>query len=44
MAAAAAGRAKYFELFNERRVAEYVVEAAFGRAKPGDYPWPGILA
>ena len=43
MAAAAAGRAKYIELFNERRVAEYVVEAAFGRVAPGDYPWPDVL-
>lgn len=43
MAAAAAGRAKYIELFNERRIAEYVVEAAFGRVAPGDYPWPGVL-
>jgi len=43
MAAAAAGRAKYIELFNERRVAAYVVDAAFGRADPADYPWQGVV-
>jgi hypothetical protein len=40
---AAAGRARYIELFNEQRIAAYVVEAAFGRANPADYPWPSLI-
>jgi len=42
-ALAAAGRARYHELFNERRVAQYVVEAAFGEVKCEDYEWPTVL-
>lgn len=40
MRAAAAGRARYAELFNERRVAAYIVDAAFGETRESDYPWP----
>ena len=40
MRAAAAGRARYADLFNERRVAAYVVDAAFGETRESDYPWP----
>ena len=42
-AIAEAGRARYHELFNERRVAQYVVEAAFGEVKRADYEWPTLL-
>ena len=44
MRAAAACRARYIELFNERRVAAYVVDAAFHRAGPAAYPWPDVAA
>jgi len=43
MRIAQAGRARYIELFNERRIAAYVVEAALGRANPADYPWPSVI-
>jgi hypothetical protein len=36
------GRARYIELFNERVVAGYVVEVAFGRLDPARYPWPTL--
>jgi hypothetical protein len=42
MAVAAAGRARYHEFFNERRVARYLVEAAFDQVDPTAYPWPTL--
>ncbi len=42
-AIAAQGRARYHELFNERKVAQYMVEAAFGEVRPQDYEWPTLL-
>ncbi len=39
---AAAGRARYHELFNEQAVARYLVDVAFGRLNPADYPWPTL--
>jgi hypothetical protein len=43
MALAGAGRARYHELFNEQRVAEYVLEAAMGQVDPAGYPWPTLV-
>ncbi len=37
---AAAGRARYHELFNETVVAKYIVEVAFGDFSDKAYPWP----
>lgn len=37
---AAAGRQHYAALFNEQRVAAYIVEAAFGSLDATRYPWP----
>jgi hypothetical protein len=42
MALAAAGRARYHELFNERRVAAYVLDVALDRLDPSAFPWPGL--
>jgi hypothetical protein len=39
---AAAGRARYDELFNERIVARYVVDVAFDRCEPKATPWPSL--
>jgi hypothetical protein len=44
MAVAAAGRARYHEFFNERRVAGYVLDMAFDRLDPAAYPWPTLFA
>ncbi|MGE4481562.1 glycosyltransferase family protein [Acidocella sp.] len=41
MRSAGAGRRHYVELFNERRVAAYLVDAAFGDTHATTYPWPG---
>ncbi|QUD87211.1 glycosyltransferase family protein [Phenylobacterium montanum] len=43
MTLAAAGRARYHALFNEQRVAKYVLEVALGDIDPADYPWPTLL-
>jgi hypothetical protein len=43
-AAAAAGRARYHALFNETRVARYVLEVAFDWHDPGNYEWPTLIA
>jgi hypothetical protein len=43
MAMAAAGRARYHALFNETRVARYVVEAAFGAVDRAAYEWPTLI-
>jgi hypothetical protein len=43
-AAAAAGRARYHALFNETRVARYVIEVAFDDHNPADYEWPTLIA
>jgi hypothetical protein len=40
MRVAAAGRRRYVELFNERRVAAYLIDAAFGETDEAAYPWP----
>lgn len=42
-AIAARGRSRYHDLFNERRVAQYVVEVAFGELRPSDYEWPTLV-
>ena len=44
MAVAAAGRARYHDLFNERRVAQYVLDVALDRLDPAAYPWPTLYA
>ena len=44
MAIAAAGRARYHALFNETRVAEYVLGVAFDAHDPGRYEWPTLIA
>lgn len=41
-AMAAAGRARYHALFNERIVARYVHDVAFGRHDPAEYSWPTL--
>jgi hypothetical protein len=41
MRAARAGRLRYVDLFNERRVAAYILDAAFGNTDETAYPWPG---
>ena len=43
-AVAAAGRARYFALFNEMVVARYVVELTFDVLDPKAYEWPTLLA
>ncbi len=42
-AIATKGRTRYHQLFNEQRIARYVVEAAFGMVRPEDYEWPTLL-
>ncbi len=42
-AIATAGRARYLALFNERVVAKYLVDAAFGAVDPADYEWPTVV-
>lgn len=42
-AIAAAGRARYCALFNERVVARYLVDAAFGAVNTADYEWPTLV-
>jgi len=42
-AIAAHGRARYHELFNERKVSQYIVEAAFGEVRRSDYEWPTLV-
>jgi len=44
MEIAAAGRARYHALFNETRVAEYVLGVAFDAHDPGRYEWPTLIA
>jgi hypothetical protein len=44
MSIAAAGRARYHDLFNERRVAQYVLDVALDRLDPAAYPWPTLYA
>jgi hypothetical protein len=44
VAIAAAGRARYHELFNEQRVAAYALDVALDRLDPSAYPWPTIYA
>ena len=43
MALAASGRARYFQLFNEQRVARYIVDVAFDQHDPSDYEWPTLI-
>jgi len=43
MVMAAAGRARYHALFNETRVARYVVEAAFGAVDRAAYEFPTLI-
>jgi hypothetical protein len=40
---ARAGRARYHALFNERIVAQYVLEVGLGRHDPSRYPWPTLV-
>lgn len=40
---AAAGRARYVALFNERRIARYIEEVAFDRLDRSAYEWPTTL-
>ncbi|MDR3506922.1 MAG: glycosyltransferase [Caulobacteraceae bacterium] len=42
-AVAAAGRARYHDLFNEQIVARYVLDVAYDRLDPESYPWPTLL-
>jgi hypothetical protein len=42
MALAAAGRARYHDLFNEQRVAAYLLDVALDRLAPSTYPWPTL--
>jgi hypothetical protein len=44
MAVAAAGRARYHDLFNERRIAQYVLDVALDRLDAAAYPWPTLYA
>ncbi len=39
---AARGRARYHALFNERIVAEYMLDVALDRLDPGAYAWPTL--
>lgn len=43
-AIAAAGRARYFDLFNERVVAQYIVDVAFEQHDATRYEWPTLIA
>jgi hypothetical protein len=43
MRIAAAGRARYHALFNERVVAAYMLDVALGRADPAAYAWPTLV-
>jgi glycosyltransferase involved in cell wall biosynthesis len=43
-AIAAAGRARYYEMFNEQIVARYIVDVAFDRHDPTRYEWPTLIA
>jgi hypothetical protein len=43
-AIATAGRARYFELFNECVVARYIVDVAFDRHDPTRYEWPTLIS
>jgi hypothetical protein len=43
-AIAAAGRARYFALFNEQVIAKYIVDVAFERHDPNRYEWPTLIA
>jgi hypothetical protein len=43
-AAAAAGRARYHALFNETRVARYILGVAFDAHDPAEYEWPTLIA
>ena len=40
MRVAGAGRRRYADLFNERRVAAYILDAAFNGTNETTYPWP----
>jgi hypothetical protein len=40
---ARAGWRRYSSLFNERAIAKYIVDVAFGRVRASDYPWPTLL-
>jgi hypothetical protein len=42
MAVAAAGRARYHELFNERLIAQYTLDVALDRLDPAAYAWPTL--
>jgi hypothetical protein len=44
MRIAAAGRTRYHALFNEQRVAAYMLDVALGRIDPAAYPWPTLVA
>ncbi len=41
---ARAGRARYHALFNERLIANYILDVAFERLDPKRYPWPTLVA
>jgi hypothetical protein len=41
---AQAGRARYLQLFNEKLIAGYVVDVAFGTHRAGNYEWPTLIA
>ncbi len=43
MRIAAAGRARYYAMFNEQIVAGYMLDVAFDRLDPGAHPWPTLL-
>jgi spore maturation protein CgeB len=43
-AIAAAGWERYFSLFNERAIAEYIVDVAFDRHDSTRYEWPTLIA
>jgi hypothetical protein len=44
MRIAAAGRNRYHALFNERRIAQYMLDVALGQFNPADYTWPTLLS
>jgi hypothetical protein len=37
------GRARYHALFNEKIIARYVVDVAFGTLNESEYPWPTLF-
>ncbi len=43
-AIAASGRARYFDLFNEQVIAQYLIDVAFDRHDPTRYEWPTLIA